>query len=573
MRGLPDWGRPLEDGTRRAWGAFEVDGIALALPDTLAIAIGPDGRPAFRLAAFRPLIPTPTRRGYGRLDIDLRLLASGATGDGAVRAVPALRGVLRLGSDALALPASLASAVELDCSGTGLARLLLPLDAEGVAIIERALASGAAPLLATVDIEVAGVSARLPGRASVDIARLRSALGEDGLTLSGFAEAVAVDPAKLGIMLSGVPVDTLPTILAAAVADHVRAKLCDGPLRPLAGGGLGLVLADTGMATGTALLDLSEAVPATRAVTIMLDPFAAARDLAGATGGLAALTTRSTSAMLQSGQHEIVVDCSLARPLAGPLATGARLVFAPRPPARTHEVREDFELPTDGSSIVRQVRLAPNEPVAWTLTGFAYWPTADGRGVDRLEGPVQVGEGERTLLRPQDFPLRFVEVEAGAALLAVGTVEVTLGPVAATLSSATPRTALALPATIADPTLAATVVSADGAKRIALPPRTAADWQVELFDVPGYGARQVDISVRLPGGVALQAVDVLAEDAGSDDEAETYAFTATTPMRTHRWLCRDPFRPGLRWRWHGDAPFSAPVAGATLELTPEVVTA
>ena len=569
MRGLPDWGHPLNDGARQSWAAFEVDDLALALPDTLAIATGLDGRPAFRLAAFRPLIPTPARRGYGRLDIDLRLLASGATADGAVRAVPALRGVLRLGAEALALPGNLANAVELDCSGTGLARLLLPLDAEGVAVIERALASGAVPLLAIVDIEVAGVSARLPGRASIDIGQLRNALGGNGLTLAGFAEAVAADPAKLGITLSQVPTDTLPTMLAAAVADHVRAKLCDGPLRPLAGGGLAPVLAETGVATGTALLDLSEAVLATRAVTIMLDPFAAARDLAGAAGGLAALTTRSTSAQLQSGQHEIVVDCSLTRPLAGPLGMGARLVFPPRPPARTHEVREDFELPADGSSIVRQVRLAPNEPVAWTLTGFAYWPTADARSVDRVEGPVQAGEGERTLLRPQDFPLRFVEVEVGAALLAVGTVEVTLGPVAATLSSATPRTALALPASIADPTLAAVVVSADGGKRIVLPPRTAADWQVELFDVPGYGARQVDISVRLPGGVALQAVDVLAEDAGSDDEAETYAFSATTSTRTHRWLCRDPFRPGLRWRWHGDAPFSTPVTGATLELTAE----
>jgi hypothetical protein len=581
MRGLPDWGRPLAIGAagaeRRAWAPFETDGAALALPDALTIASAPDGRPAFHLSAFRPLVPMPGRRGYGRLDAELRLVAGGATADGAVRAAPALRGFLRLSSEALSLPAELTTTFALDCSGLGLARLMLPLESEGVAVVERALESGAAPLLAAVDVEVAGVAPRLPGRATVDVARLRRALAGDGLTPAALTDALAAAPETVVVAIEGVPSALLPRDVAEAVADHVRARLCGGPLRPKAGGGLALVLAETGIATGTAVLTLGDAVMATRAIGVALDPDAVARELAAAAGGLAALTTRSTSGLLQSGQHEIVVDASVARPCAGPLALGGRLVCPARPPSRMHEVREDFELPADGAGVARRVRLAPNEPLAWALTGVAYWPTADGRGVEQLVGEAQAGQGARALLRPRDFPLRFVDVEGGAALLAVASVEVALtgGPVraAATLTAAAPRVALALPRAAPDPALTAVLVSRDGrARRLPLTPRGAADWRIELSDAPGYGARSMDIAVTLPDGVPLRALEVLAEDAASEAEAETYAFTAATPRRTHHWLCRDPFRAGLRWRWRGDPPgaFSEAVVGERLELAPEV---
>ena len=574
MRGLPDWGGPVADGSGgAAWSAYQVEGIALAMPDALTVATGPDGKPAFHLSAFRPLVPTPGRRGYGRLDMDLRLVSRAATADGKVRVVPALRGWLSLSSNALALPPQLSTALPLDCSGLGVARLMLPLEAEGVAIMESALAGGAASLLAAVDIEVAGIAARLPARATVDIARLRDALANAAMTPAMLLDAVLRDPARVGVGLAGVPPDRPAREVAEAVADHIRARLCDGPLRPRPEGGLALVLATTGIAAGSARLDLGEAVMATRASTIVLDPFAMARDLAGAAGGLAALTTRSTSKALQSGQHDIVVDASIGRPCVGPLALGATVRFAPRPPARPHEVREDFELPSDGSTVVRRVKLAVDEPVSWASTGFAFWPTADGRGAQRLDGATQSGNGLQILLRPRDFPLQFVDVEAGAALLGLASLEVGFGPVRARLTADAPRATLAVPVAATDATLGATLVSRDGAARVTLPARPAADWRIELSDIPGYGTRTIEIAVALPPGTPLRAVEVLAEDAASDEETQTYAFNAATPVRTHHWFCRDPFRPGLRWRWRGQPAFSPPVGGARLELVAEGVAA
>lgn len=575
MRGLPDWGGPAAVGSgsnSAAWSAYQADGIALVLPDALTVATDTDGKPAFHLSAFRPLVPTPGRRSYGRLDMSLRLVSHATTADGKVRVVPALRGWLSLSSNALALPPQLTTALPLDCSGLGVARLMLPLEAEGVAIMESALAGGAASLLAAVDFEVAGVAARLPIKATVDIARLRSALANSGMTPAMLFDALIADPAKVGVSLSGVAADKPTQAVAEAAADHIRARLCAGPLGPRPQGGLALVLAETGIAAGTATLDLGEVVMATRAQSIVLDPFAMARDLAGAVGGLAALTTRSTSNTLQSGQHDILVDTSVGRPCVGPLTLGATVLFAPRPPARPHEVREDFELPADGRSVVRRVHLGPNEPVSWTCTGFAFWPTADGRGARRLDGVAQAGNGLQVLLRPGDFPLQFVDVEAGAALLSLANLEVGFGPARATLTVAAPRATLAVPMATTDATLGATLVSRDGA-RVTLPARPPADWRIELSDIPGYGTREMEIAVTLPAGTPLRAIEVLAEDAASDAEIETYAFNSATPARTHHWFCHDPFRPGLRWRWRGQAAFSPPVNAARLDLVAEGVAA
>lgn len=578
MRGLPDWGRPEDREDVRLYAAFELHNVLTALPDTLTIGTDGDGRPAFRLNAVRPLVPMPGRQGHGRLDLELRLDSSAASDDGAIRAAPPLRAWLWFRSAMLDLPPSLAAPQELDCSGLGFARLMLPLAAEGLSMIETALKDGAAPVLAHVELEVAGVPARHPVRVVVDLARLRSMLAGQSTTPSKLAEVISTDAAAVGISTTGPSADLSQQALAEAVADHIRAVLCAGPLAPLADAGLALVLAENDIATGTATLDLGLPIVATRTVSVALDPFAAARQLSNSADGISGLVTRGQSGLLPTGRHEVIIDASVSRPLIGPLALGATLTFPPRPPARAHAVVEDFELPVSGEGVSRQVRLAPGEPLDWTLAGFAFWPTADGRGVERLDGAAMKGAGVRALLRPDAFPLAFVDVDAGPALLALADVEVCLkgvrpnGAVAkatTTLTASTPRVALALPADAEAATLAGELVAHEDSKRIELPARPVSDWRIELSDLPGYGARATEFAVKLPETVPLVAVEVLAQDAPADAQPETYAFTATTTTRTHHWFCHDPFRPGLRWRWRGQAEFSAPVSANRLELVPE----
>jgi hypothetical protein len=551
MRGLPDWGQPRDAG----FGPWQEDGFALALPDALVIATGPGGAPEFHLSAWRPAVPSDQWRGYGRLDMVLAVQATTVTPDGSVRAVAAVRGWLRLGAEALALPEEFAAPVRLACAGTGAATLVLPLHPEGVGFVERALMDGALPVLATADLEIAGVARCVPGRAVVQVERLRSAV-EAGLTPDALRSALLRDAAALGVTL-----DSDDPAAAEAAADHIRAHLCAGPLLPGAEGLL-LVWADSGMTEGRADLDLAQPVVATRAVRVMLDPFAMVRGLAA--GGVSALVTKTTTGTLQAGQHQISMDANLPRPLAGPLAMGARLVFAPQPPARMHEVSEEVELPADGGSVLRSVRLAVGEAVDWLVTGVAYMPTADGRGVVLRSGPPRAGQGVRVVLGRQDFPLHFTQVAAGAALLALADVEVELASgghvTKARLTPLNPVHALAL----AEPggQLIARLVAHDG-QVLTLAPRPAADWRIELTDVPGYGLRVMEIEVGFPERMLLRALDVKPEG----EAVQTLAFTPARSVREVRWFCRDPFRPGLCWRWHdGEAAFSAPVSGDRLRL-------
>lgn len=580
--GLPDWGSPVDRDGVRLFAAHLLDDVRIALPDALTIATAGDGRPRFHLTAIRPAVPMAGRQGHGRLDMELRLDSLAANADGTIRAAPPLRGWLRLRSAMLDLPPELATPGELDCSGLGFARLTLPLAASGVATIESVLAEGATPILAHVDVEVAGIAPRLPCQAIVDLARFRAALADGTMTPARLAEALANDPAAVGVTLADGGPDLPAAAIADALADHIRARLCPGPLSPAPEEGLALTLADAQIATGTARLDLAVTLVATRVVTVALDPFASARSLAQASGGIAGLITRGQSGLLPTGRHEMTVDDSVPRPCIGPLALGATLTFPPRPPARNHPVVEAFELPASGDGVTRQVRLAPGEPVAWALSGFAFWPTPDGRNFERLEGAAMAGSGTQALLRPDAFPLGFVDVAAGAVLLDLAEVELTLGGVrpggaaaraTVTLTAAAPHATLALPADAGDTMLACELVALGSGRRIALPPRPATDWRVELSEVPGYGPRAVELVATLPGGTPLVAIEVLAEDAPDDAAPETYAFTRQVPVRTHRWLCRDPFRPGLRWRWRGQADFSAPFVAPRMELDATVLPA
>ncbi len=553
MRGLPDWGRPLDNG----YAAWAEDAFRLTLPDALVIAQGPGGVPEFHLSAWRPEVPSPTWRGYGRLDMTLAVQATAVTPDGLVRAVPALRGWLQLGAEALALPEELRAPLALSCSGTGAVSLVLPLQPESVGFIERALAEGALPVLATADLEIAGVARCAAGRAVVETDRLREAVAA-GLTPDGLRQALVAGPVALGVTL-----ESDDPAVAEAAADHIRATLCAGALVPGAGG-LMLVWADGGMVSGRAALDLAQPVVASRARRLVLDPFSMARDLASGPNGVSALVTKTTSGLVQAGQHRMTIDANLPQPLAGPLAMGARLVFAPHPPARLHQISEEVELPSDGGSVLRSVRLAMGEALDWVVTGVAYMPTANGRGVVLRSGAPRAGQGPRVVLKGDDFPLHMVQVAAGAALLALADVEVDLasgGRVAkARLTAVTPAHALALE----DPggTLTARLVAHDG-QVLALQPRPATDWRIELTDVPGYGARVMEIAVDFPDRMLLRALEVRPEG----EAVQTLAFTPAKPVREVRWFCRDPFRPGLAWRWHdGEAAFSAPVIGDRLTL-------
>lgn len=548
MRGLPDWGQPVDAGGVTGYIGHDT-GRVLVLPDALVLATGPHG-PEFRLSAVRPMVPTPTQRGHGRLEMTLALHSGSATADGRVQAVPALRGWLWLRAQALDLPEELRAPLELRCSGIGAADLSLTLRPEGLGFVERALSEGAFPVLAHAGLEVAGIARRVVGRVTVDHGALRAALARSMAPDQLRAETLR-DAAALGLRI-----ESDDPFAAEAAADHIRARLCDGPLQPGADG-LVLVWNAALPPQGQTVLDLSQRVIATRVVGVQLDPFAEARRLAGPVP----LIHRVTTAPLQAGQHRLSLSANLPRPLVGPLSVGARLVCPPRLPQRMHEVREDVEFPS-GDTVDRVIRLSPAEPLVWRIEATAWLPTPDGRGAVLQAGPVVEGVGPVVDLGPQHFPLHFSRIAAGDSLLALGAVDLVLTAeglsARARLTVDSPEVALALPG---EGQLAARIVAPDG-RVIDLAPRPAEDWRIELVDVPGFGARETEITVGFPPGLLLRAMDLRQ----GDGPVQTLAFTPARPTRRYPWFCADPFHAGFHWRWHdSDADFTA-FAGDALHL-------
>jgi hypothetical protein len=535
-------------------------------PTGLAVAMEPDGTPAFRLFALRALPPAV---GLGRLDLRLRLLTPPEAAP-----VPAVRGWLRLRPAAAlgAMPPELLAPIPLDWNGIGMARLALPLSADGATLLEALLRSGDTPGLgALVELELDGIAPRLPRVAHVSVPALLAALralanAEALVRRDALLAHLAADPAAFGITVTGEAVDHLPGALALALLDRLRARLLEPAPSPAADGAPVLRLPAAAEALPERMeWDLTERLVAPRPLVLSLDPLEAARALA-ASGGVDRLVVHATAAPLSLGFHRVVLDANLPVHIAGLLSLGARFSVPAHPPARPQAIERDIEIAPGAAPVVLPLRLAPGEPLAWTLQGFAF--LADGREVERLQADPVTGAGERTTLTPALLPLRFLDVEAEPTVLALGRITVTLSAdrpgrpfrLEVTLSVERPGLALAMPRDVTQAKLAATLHGTDTA--LALPARDAADWSIAPRDLPGFGARERRVELRLPPAASLAALDLLPEDAAADAEPVTLAFTAAEPVRAFRWVCRDPFRPGLRWRRHAPgAAWSEPERG------------
>ncbi|MCO6419640.1 hypothetical protein JYK14_26240 [Siccirubricoccus sp. KC 17139] len=571
---LPDWGRPVMVDGRTAFATVGDLAPPVLLPGAIALATEPDGRPAFRLSVLRAL---PPAEGVGCLELRLRLEGEDIPGTVPARVA---RGSLRLRPAAAlgTIPAELLVPLPLDWNGLGLARLALPLSQAAATLVEGLLAAGEGlGLDALAELEVDGIAPRLPGLAlrlevGALLAGLGSLAGPDGLLpREALLARLRAAPAQPGIGLGAVPEGLPPDLLALAVLDRLRARELLRPAPSTAPDGTPMLRLP---APGEALperidIDLAERLVTPRPVALRLDPVAAARALAAGHGGADSLVAKGSAAPLGLGFHRLMLGQTVPQPVAGILGLGARIRFPPQPPARPQEIRHDLELSPGAAAPELTIRLAPNEPLAWRLQGFAFVPAADGRRVERLQAEEVEGTGARALLTPALLPLRLVELEAEPALLGLGTLLLRLsaqrpgGPFRAEveLDRQRPTAVFGLPPDATVATIAAELRGAGGA-RLSLPPFPAEDRRLLLQDVPGLGPRDLRVEVLLAAGATLAALDLLPEDAAEGAEPVTLAFTPAEPARVFRWFCRDPFRPGLRWRRHAPgAAWSAPDRG------------
>jgi hypothetical protein len=564
LRGLPDFERPFEAEEVRLFHPFEQGGPYLALPRHLRIADDTTGVPQFRLRAVRGADPSGPPDPYGVVDLlldpdyALDTAADHLRREG--RAAPVVPvtpegGWLRLQpvGDEDVFPESVRRARSLTWNGFGPTRVAAHLSLEATRLLERALAGEVLLLPGTAEVHLRGIAARVAARVSFDPAALLEVMkvgAVDGVISRADALVIFRKPASgLPLTVEGEEVSGL--LFAAALVDRLFERF-GTPVPPPGGVRESHVRLPEEAPSGRFRWDLSEAVAVCRSFFYEFDLADTARRLLEAFGE-DGLVEEVVVAEVGSGVFPVSVVANLPRERAGVLEMGVSLHVPPHPPARGHAVRQRvrFTPPEDRDEIV--LRLAPTEDPVYRILPYAI--VQNGRGIARLEGEEREERGSQLFLRPVDFPVRFVRLEAAPGLRALAPIEVTVcwqegrGDSRevhrqVTLDESTPVVALALPRNERNAELAARL--SRGERTSSLGPLPAEDAYFDLPAFPGYGSHVVEVTCKFAEGIALYAIEMQQEPG--EKESEVLHFTPAQPTRSWRYFADSPFAARYRWR-------------------------
>ena len=550
---LPDWGARQNEETALVYAGFEAGNVRFALPDRLEVATEADGAPAFRMIGVRPAAPSTENPAYSRLDMRLRPHTPRAPEGGAPwRQCRIARGFLRFRmSEAFgALPAELTTPFSFDVNSLSTAQFSMKLSPEAASLIEAALARDSLPLLALAEIEIDGVSPRLPARVRLLARKAMTILRDaamNGVVMRAALGQMLLTKAASAIEIDGVARDHPD--LADALADRFRVRFGRPVPSPFTDASPALAAPADGIdAPDSVSWDLSQTLVAPRPLALGFDPFAQARALLRAASP-DTLVTRIVTPALSPGFHRIAICSNAPTEVAGVAMLGARLRFPARPPFRAHEDRKSIDLSKNRNPFV-DVRLGPGEPIEWLLRSVVV--LQGDRGVETLESPEQAGVGLFAFVAASTFPARFVECELGAALAEIAHLDVVVaaqrasGPYRATLriDSDKRRGYIALPFDALDANIVVSALPKAGGEAITLEPRAADDLFIDLPMLPGFGARSVLVDAVFDDGQNLLAIEV-----------------APSPNRHGPRFSLFP-RTSRRAGWSGFARIPSPPAGA-----------
>jgi hypothetical protein len=570
--GMPDFGAPLEGGPTAIFAAYGDSSHALVLPDHLEVAVLPDGRPDFQLSLNRPPLATSAISPWGALRMRLAQYCPVDAALAAVRkqiplatvspALPAggFARLLAAGSGA-GLSADLSAPQPLNWANLSAVRFTLPrLDWNSAGLLKGALSDATLLIWACLEIEVPGVSPRLPLRVSFSP---RALLGEllpstRQIAWDDLVAGCARGPSALPLVIEGAgegaPASADLHRLGEALADRIRAAF--GRFVPSETGNRPTIeMNDVEALPDSVQWDLAQAVEARRPWALQLDPLAAPRALA-AQGGLAGLVKEITQPVVDVGVREIAVSANLPVRRERVVAAGVSLRFPAHPPERLQEVVQsiDFHPPADEGVV--HVRLSPKEPISYYYTSYLVVQTGDS--IRRMDAIERENQGLLLELQPDDFPVNFVPVEVVPNLFKEARVSGRLSSTSPdgtaidlpfTLSSDSPATTLPLPRDVAESALFITASPFDGSAPLTLGPLPTAPVLLGPWSFPQYGPQQVSISASFPNVGGLVAIDLLAEGVTETPQAvTTLHLTPEAPEREWTYFAASPFHAGYRYR-------------------------
>lgn len=213
------------------------------------------------------------------------------------------------------------------------------------------------------------------------------------------------------------------------------------------------------------------------------------------------------------------------------------------------------------------LRLSPIEKLEYTFSTSVVLQNASK--IQQLKSEEFSHSGTRLYIRPDQFPVNFISIEATRSLLELTTIQGTCrwreGEIpnaqTFTLSQAEAAIALALPKQATNATLEISARSLGGTQTLQIPSFPAKNCQLGLHSFREYGAHQIGVECEFRDDTRICAIDLLPEDA---PEPSVLFFTPAQPSKTWSWLAKSPFRAGYRYRFHRD-PGATPAEWSAIQ--------
>ena len=569
LQGLPDFQKKVAIDKFVLFSPYGGVGSFSLLPDSLALAERPDGSPDLMLNLVRGDDPSQPPEPHGILEVKINpryrideALSALRKNWPAATLQPAIfsSGFLYLqtldsGShDSVELSEELKEPIRMLWNGLDSSRSILKLSLNSAEMFKGSLQGNLTTLYASADLELAGVSPRLPLRVSFDPGELLKAVGCRGGLLSreSLVDFFRRDPGSISaIDIQGILLGINPEDFAQAMADRLRGRFGEFLPSPVSGDGPYLRLASPeGLEDGKFTWDLSEPFLAERACRLSVDSFdAVSRWVKG--HGLDKIYNQSSIPSFNTGYLFVRAMASLPQPRVGVLDIGITMKAQPWPPYRPQSIVKSIELSAPQDSGHEILKFSPREKPGYTCSTFAVISLSQGELRREMEG---MNDGEIVRMVPGDLPIEFVAVEAYRELLDTASVKGICrisdgGPeVDFELNSDCPTVAVAVPRDAEGMAVDVVAVSKDGSGSLMTSIKPALARNVlGPSSFPGWGYHKVDIQCDFCDGQRLFVLQVLPQGL-PEGEAKLLSFTPEAPKKEWSWFSDSPFHSGYRFR-------------------------
>jgi hypothetical protein len=550
---------------------YEGAGKHIFMPDGLKLAERVDGSPDFILEFIRGLNPALPPMPHGT--IDFRVTPT-------YRTDQALRILREIHPGAMIEPVSFSSAklviralgttsppddikapIQMVWNGLGTARSFLKISVDTATIIKRSLESDILSLQAYAELEMSGISPRVPVKVKFDpeiLLGVLTSLGDEkrNVQLSKVLEFFMRDPQSIPVNISGDFSGIDRREFSEAITDRLIDRFCSFTLPPPEGFMEPYIsLPGNGQVeSGTFEWDLFEPLEVVRALILNLAPLQAISDWTK-DHKLDGIYREVVVPAIQTGFLPVVVSANLPVQIFGVLMLGVNVRAPPNPPNRPQALSEFLELKSQEDSTRVVLRFSPAERPEYIFQTFAV--IKDMGSPRELYGPETSYKEDYIGLNPDDFPIDFVMVGASKNLLKISVLRGSSRWSASgttieqpfDLSMERPSAAIAVPRGIEDVIIEVEAHPIDGSVSLKIGPVRTKVLKIEQCSFPEYGPHKIVIECIFGGGVNLFAIDLLPEGA-PEPQASVLHFTLSEPKREWSWVADSPFHSGYRYREH-----------------------